>query len=151
MKKTLLCLLLIISLLFCFVGCKNKYSPDSKSKTFELSNVSSVTLSGPSSVSSEGITVEIAPGKGNYTKLVELVQGERLMACPTQNFGFCIITYNINTEETVKVYPANDGSNYVCLYSLNPTDAQYLELPEASMKELCSILESNGIQVVYET
>jgi hypothetical protein len=100
-------------------------------------------------VANEGTSVTLEPGQGDYTKLVQLVQGEKLVQCPTSNFGLCIITYTIVTGETVKVYPANDGSNYICLFSINPSISRYLQLPEESMKEIHRILEANNIQVIY--
>lgn len=142
--KLIACLLLVGFLM----GCGNQYSPDSKSKTFKLKNVSLITLYGPSNYTSEGISVDIAPGIGTYTTLLELVTGERLTECPTDNFGPAHILYTINSEETVKVYPATDGSNYVCLYSLNLSLAQYLELPADSMKQIIGIMEANGIEVL---
>ncbi|MBR3844720.1 MAG: hypothetical protein IKM39_04360 [Clostridia bacterium] len=142
-----LCLILTVSLL---TGCGgNSYSQESTSKKFELSNVSLITLSGPNHQASEGTTVDLQPGQGDYTKLVQLVTGEKLSECPTNNFGLCWITYTINTGETVKVYPANDGSNYVCLYSLNPAVGKYMQLPEETMAEIQKIFEINNIQVIY--
>ena len=144
--KRILISILVIALL---VGCGGSYAVDSTSKNFKLDDVSSVTLSGPNAVANEGTSVTLEPGQGDYTKLVQLVQGEKLVQCPTSNFGLCIITYTIVTGETVKVYPANDGSNYVCLFSINPSISRYLQLPEESMKEIHRILEANNIQVIY--
>ncbi len=146
MKRLLICILLFAVVL---VGCGNQYSPESTSKNFSLSKVSSISLSGPNATNSEGTSVELKPGQGDYAKLVELVQGEKLSQCPTINFGLCYITYTISTGETVKVYPANDGTNYVCLFSINPSISRYLELPEDAIKEITRIFEANNIQVVY--
>ncbi len=146
MKRIFACLLIIALL----VGCGNSYSAESLSKNFELSDVASITLSGPNEQDSEGTSIELTPGQGDYAKLVQLVAGEKLTECPTDAFGLCVITYNINTGETVKVYPANDGSHYVCLFSLNPTVGRYLELPRESVEEIRRILETNQIQVIYE-
>ncbi len=145
MKRIFICILVIALL----VGCGGSYAVDSTSKNFKLDDVSLITLSGPNATDSEGTSVELEPGQGDYTKLVQLVQGEKLIQCPTAEFGLCIITYTINTGDTVKVYPANDGSNYVCLFSINPSVSRYLELPEESAKEIRRILEANNIQVVY--
>ncbi len=145
MKRLFICVLTIAFL----VGCGSSYSADSMAKKFELTDVASITLSGPDATQEEGSAIELKPGQGDYAKLVQLVQGEKLLQCPTQDFGLCLITYTINTGETVKVYPANDGSNYVCLFSLNPAVGRYLELPAQSVQEIRRILETNNIQVVY--
>ena len=145
MKRLFICIL-IISLL---VGCGGSYSAESTSKNFKLDDVSLISLSGPNAIDSQGTSVELKPGQGDYSKLVQLVQGEKLSECPTQEFGLCIITYTIDTGETVKVYPANDGSDFVCLFSINPSVSRYLKLPAESMKEIHRILEANNIQVVY--
>ncbi len=145
MKRLLICILVIALL----VGCGGSYAADSTSKKFKLDDVSLITLSGPNATDSEGTSIQLEPGQGDYTKLVQLVQGEKLTQCPTQNFGLCIITYTINTGETVKVYPANDDSNYVCLFSINPSISRYLELPTESIKEIRRIFETNNIQVLY--
>lgn len=145
MKRIILSILVIALL----VGCGGSYAVDSTSKKFKLDDVSLVTLSGPNAQKSEGTSIQLSPGQGDYAKLVQLVQGEKLTQCPTDNFGLCIITYTIITGETVKVYPANDDSNYVCLFSINPTISRYLELPAESMKEIRRIFETNNIQVIY--
>lgn len=146
MKRLLLCILVITLL----AGCGGSFAVEDVNKNFKLRNVSTVTLSGPNSTDSEGTSIELQPGKGDYTTLVQLVKGERLTQCPTDSFGLSVITYTIVNGETVKVYPANDGSNYICLFSLNPTIAQYLEITEESMKEIHRILEANNIQAVYQ-
>ncbi len=145
MKRLFICILIIALL----AGCGSSYSAESTAKKFKLDDVSLVTLSGPNTSTNEGTSVELKPGQGDYAKLVQLVQGEKLEQCPTQEFGLCIITYTINTGETIKVYPANDQSNYVCLFSINPAISRYLELPAESMNEIRRILETNYIQVVY--
>ena len=102
MKRIILSILVIALL----VGCGGSYAVDSTSKKFKLDDVSLVTLSGPNAQKSEGTSIQLSPGQGDYAKLVQLVQGEKLTQCPTDNFGLCIITYTIITGETVKVYPA---------------------------------------------
>lgn len=145
MKRVILCLVIMALL----VGCGGSYSAESTSKKFQLKNVTLVTLTGPNAQSSDGTSVELTPGQGDYAKLVQMVKGEKLDQCPTDSFGLCIITYTINDSETVKVYPANDGSNYVCLFSINPSVSRYLELPQESMEEIQRIMETNQIQMVY--
>lgn len=144
----LLSLLLIVSLCCCSA---DTYTSASTSRTFKLKNVASITLSGPDGETQEGTQVIITPDSGlHYTRLVQMIEGEKLTECETKNFGLCYISFTFTTGETTKIYPANDGSDYLCLYSLNPATAKYLKLSEDTMDELISIFESYKIQVIYQ-
>ena len=60
-----------------------------------------------------------------------------------------LITYTTKYDEEIKAYPANDGSNYIQLYSLNELTCKYLELDGKDMKTIVDVFERNGIIVNY--
>ncbi len=150
--KRRLCILTALLVLAVLTACStDTYTQQSTLPDFKLKNVSEVTLYGPDSNGSEGIEIALSnTGGADYTRLVQLVQGRKQETCETADFGLCYIAYSFTTGETVKVYPANDGSPYVCLFSLNDRVARYLTLPEADMAELTAIMEKYGIQVIYK-
>ncbi len=153
MMKKILSAGLILVLLITMVGCSaDTFTPESTSSKFKLKKVSAITLHGPDTTgeNSEGVKIEIQQNKGtDFTRLVTLIQGKKQDTCPTLDFGMCYFTFSFTQGQPTKVYPANDGSNYVCLYSLNPAVAKYLELPEEDMEELIAIIEKYQIQVKY--
>ena len=153
MSKKLLSAGLILVLLITMVGCSaDTFTPESTSSKFKLKKVSAITLHGPDTTgeNSEGVKIEIQQNKGtDFTRLVTLIEGKKLDTCPTMDFGLCYLTFSFTQGESTKVYPANDGSNYVCLYSLNPAVAKYLELPQKDMEELTAIIEKYQIEVKY--
>ncbi|MBR4868735.1 MAG: hypothetical protein IKU10_06225 [Clostridia bacterium] len=151
--KKFLCIGLIVTLLFSLVGCSSDtFTPNSTSTKFKLKKVTEITLHGPDPTgqSVEGITITLEQNKGtDFNRLTSLIGGKKLDTCETNSFGLCYLTFNFSQGDPTKVYPANDGSNYVALYSINPAVAKYLELPEKDMKELISIIEKYKIQVIY--
>ena len=151
--KKLICVGLILTLLFTLMGCSSDtFTPNSTSSKFKLKKVSGITLHGPdaSGQNAEGVEIAIEQNKGtDFNRLVTIIGGKKLDSCDTKSFGLCYITFPFTEGDPTKVYPANDGSNFVCLYSLNPAVGKYLELPEEDMKELVQIIEKYKIQVVY--
>lgn len=128
------------------------YTESSKSKNFLLKNVVSVTLSGPATQTG-GDNTEVTLDSQNgqqFVDFVDKVKGEKLDSLPESHFfGMALMTFTTKYGEEVKAYPANDGSNYIQLYSLNENTCKYLEIPEDDMKTLTQIFESNGISVNY--
>lgn len=149
--KRILLLLLTLTVAISVCSCSaDTYTQESTSKKFKLKNVSAISLYGPSTENNEGIQIDLNATNGtDFTRLVQLVQGSKLTECETDNFGLCYISYSFTTGETVKVYPANDGSHYMCLYSLNGQLARYLSLSEENMEEIVNIFEKYQIQVIY--
>jgi hypothetical protein len=152
MKKTfsLLCLLLCLCLL---TACTyDTFTPNSTSDKFKLKTVTSVTISGPSAdeANEQGIQIELTAESGiKFTRLVQLIEGKKEDTCETNDFGLCYLTFTFQSGDTTKVYPANDGSNHLCLYSLNKQHSKYLTLEDAAMKEIIAIIEGAGVQVIY--
>lgn len=147
--KRLIAVLLTAGLLL-LVGCStDTYSQESTLSTFKLKNVSSIQLAGVNHAMDEMVEVDIYPDTAgtSYNDLVSLVTGKKLDTCPTDQFENCYVMYTINTGETVKIYPANDGSPYICLFTLNPQQAKYLELEQQDFDRIVKIIEDNGIHV----
>ncbi len=142
-------MLLILSL----VGCSaDTFTVNSTSKKFKPRTVTGITLYGPDPAgqTAEGITQELTPGTNpHYERILQLVEGKKEPTCPTNNFGLCYISFSFRSGDVTKVYPANDGSHYLCLYSLNQAVAQYVELTPEAMAELTDIIETYQIQVDY--
>ncbi len=129
------------------------YTESSKSANFLLKNVESVTLSGPAAQTggdNTEVTIDSSNGQ-QLTDLISKVKGKKLDSLPDNHFfGMALMTFNTKYGEEIKVYPANDGSNYVQLYNLNQSTCKYLELPEEDIKFVTEVFESNGIKVNYE-
>ena len=85
-----------------------------------------------------------------FVDFVEKVKGEKLDSLPESHFfGMALMVFTTKYGEEIKAYPANDGSNYIQLYSLNQNTCKYIEIPEEDMKLLTQAFESNGISVNY--
>ena len=128
------------------------YTESSKSKNFLLKNVESVTLSGPAAQTGGDNTVVVLNSQNGqqFVDFVEKVKGEKLDSLPDSHFfGMALMVFTTKYGEEIKAYPANDGSNYIQLYSLNQNTCKYLEIPEEDMKLLTQAFESNGISVNY--
>ncbi len=144
MKRFFACILIL-----CLLTACSGYLPDDTASYFKLTNVASITLRSPNNLTNEGTSIELKPGQAHYTQLVELIQGEKLDTCPTNDdFLECVIDYTINTGDVVKVYIDLDGTNYVSLFSVNPAVAKYLELPQEDMAKIREILKSHGIESI---
>ncbi len=148
MKRIFAALLALLLAALC--GCSaDTYTVNSRSANFKLKNVAGITLAGPGGDSADGTQVELSPGSAEYEAVVRLVQGKKQTECETESFGLCYLNFTFTTGDAVKVYPANDGSNWLCLYSLNPAVARYLLLPAEDMAELAALFETYEIQVNY--
>lgn len=152
MKKILVIvsvLVLVITLASCST---DTYNMSSKSTNFLLKNVVSVTLSGPGTeIGGDNTEVVLDSQSGQqFNDFVSLVKGKKLDELPeSHQFGMALITYTTKYDEEIKAYPANDGSNYIQLYSLNELTCKYLELDGKDMKTIVDVFERNGIIVNY--
>ena len=152
MKKILVIvsgLVLVITLASCST---DTYNMSSKSTNFLLKNVVSVTLSGPGTeIGGDNTEVVLDSQSGQqFNDFVSLVKGKKLDELPEPHqFGMALITYTTKYDEEIKAYPANDGSNYIQLYSLNELTCKYLELDGKDMKTIVDVFERNGIIVNY--
>jgi hypothetical protein len=146
--------LLIFPLAFCLLtACTyDTFTVNSTANKFKPKTVTSIVLAGPdvTGQKEDGIEVELtADGNANFAQLMQLIQGKKTDTCETDAFGLCYVNFTFSSGDETKVYPANDGSNYICLYSLNPQLARYIALEEEEMNQVVAILEGAGIQVVY--
>ena len=153
MKKLWSVILVAVLLLTALCSCStDTYTENSKSKNFLLKNVVSVTLSGPASQTG-GDNAEVILDSQNgqqFTDFVDKVKGKKLDELPESHFfGMALMTFTTKYDEEIKAYPANDGSNYIQLYSLNQDTCKYLELSKEDMNTLVSVFEANGITVNY--
>lgn len=137
-SKRLLMIALAFALLFTLVGCGE----------FKVDNVDSITLSGPSPEDSEGISEMLTANvhSTDFYELIELCQGEELDSIEEDVFfGAAKITFTKTDASTVVIYPACDGSPYLCLNSLNTELASYIKLEESTMKRISAILKKHDI------
>lgn len=148
--KRILAAVLALCMTFVFTGCsKDTYTQNSTSKKFKLKNVVAIELSAPGTALEDNISVSLTASSGqDFVDLITLVTGKKLDSLPKRHdFGLAVITYTTKYDETVKTYPATDGSNYICLFSLNTDACKYLELPEQSMAVVKKALKNNGIDI----
>ncbi len=147
--KKITCFILMIVMLFCFAGCStDTYSQSSTSKNFKLKRVVSVELSGPAkTLDGEKSSVTLTSDNGQvFADFITLVKGKKLNSIPEKHtFGLAVITYTTQYDEIIKAYPAVDGSNYVCLYTLNEDFCKYLELPDETMEKIRNAFKTNSI------
>ncbi len=146
-------LFLIFTLSLALVGCSpaDTYTIDSEADTFKPKTVVSITLAGPNSTDASGtsITLDQVMHTTDFQRLCELIQGKKLNECPTNAFLPGKITFTFESGKSTTVYPATDGSNYICLYSINPALAKYIELPPEDMKEVLAIMKKHGIDTEF--
>jgi len=150
MKRIISCILSII-LVATMAGCSiDTYTENSDSNDFELANVVSVTLSGPNNTDASGTIVNLteAANGSDFGILMDCIKGERTKECPTNRFGIGKITFTFTSGDQTTVYPANDGSNWFCLYSLNPSLAYYIEVEAEQMTKVVSLMRRHGIEVI---
>lgn len=151
--KKFICIIAVLAVVLSLTACStDTYSESSKSSNFLLKNVVSVKLSGPGTeIGGDDTEVTLDSESGQqFNDFITLVKGEKLDSIPESHiFGMALITYTTKYDEQIKAYPANDGSNYIQLYSLNTMTCKYLELSEGDMQNLVSVFERNGISVNY--
>ncbi len=141
MKKFvgILSLTLAISLIFVLSGCGNK---------LKINNVDSITLTCPSADNEDGKSVILTSNihSSDFYEIIELCQGEILESIDeTPFFGMVKITFTKTDGNTYNIYPACDGSSYLCLNSLNDSLASYVKLEESTMTRLTAILKKHDI------
>ena len=153
--KKLFCLLVTFTLLVALVGCSpaDTYTIDSEADTFKPKTVTSIQLDGPSNTDASGISITLdkTMHTTDFNRLIDLIQGKKMAECPA-GIGIFLpgkITFTFESGKTTTVYPANDGSGYISLYSINPSIAQYIEIPPEDMKEVVQILEKHGIATKF--
>ena len=148
--KKIFCFLLTVALLIALVGCSaDTYTIESQSDTFKPKTVTSITLEGPSNTDVSGVSIVLdkTMHTTDFNRLIALIQGKKTSECPA-GIGIFLpgkITFTFESGKTTTVYPANDGSGYISLYSINPSLAQYIEIPKEDMAEVIQILEKHGI------
>ncbi len=149
--KKIISLTLVLCLTVMLSACStDTYTIESESDTFKLKTVTSITMEGPNDTDASGtvITLDNTMHTTDFQRMIELIQGKKTDQCPTGAF-LSKITFTFESGKTTTVYPAVDGSNFVALYSVNPSIAQYIELPEEDMKEVLQIMKKHGIAVSF--
>ncbi len=150
--KRFFCGILVGLLIFSLAGCSiDTYTPNSDSTEFELANVVSVTLSGPSNtdISGTAVTLTETANAADFAILMDCIKGEKVKTCPTNDFVIGKITFTFTSGDQTTVYPANDGSNWFCLYSLNPSLASYIEVKPEQMKKVRELMKRHGIETAW--
>lgn len=140
MKKIakILSLVLCVSFVFALCGCGE----------FKIEDVDSITISCPSEDSEEGKSVMLTSNvhSSDFYEIIELCQGEELESIEEEPFfGIVKIMFTKTDGNTYAVYPACDGSPYLCLNSLNDALASYVKLEESTMARLTAILKKHDI------
>lgn len=147
----LISLVICLSVMLGLSGCsKDTYSQQSKSKKFKLIRVTNVNLSCPAmSIEGDDISVDLTSDNGqDFVDMVTLVTGKKLDKLPeTHSFGLSLITYTTQYNESILVYPSNDGSNYMQLFSLNENTCKFIELPQESMDAIKNIFEKYNVSI----
>lgn len=141
MKKfvRILSLILAISFIFVLSGCGNK---------LKIKDVDSITLSCPSEDDEDGKSVMLTSNmySSDFYEIIELCQGEILDSIEEGHlFGLAKITFTKTDGNTYTIYPACDGSSYLCLDSLNDMLASYVKLEDSTMTRLTAILKKHDI------
>ncbi|MBR4282204.1 MAG: hypothetical protein IKT35_00655 [Clostridia bacterium] len=141
MKKfvKILSLILAISFVFVLSGCGNK---------LKIKDVDSITLSCPSDDDEDGKSVILTSNmhSSDFYEIIELCQGEILDSIEEGPFfGLAKITFTKTDGNTYTIYPACDGSSYLCLDSLNDMLASYVKLEDSTMARLTAILKKHDI------
>jgi|GEM_PF-5505240 len=141
MKKfvKILSLALVVSLVFSLYGCSNK---------FKVDNVDNITISCPSEDDEDGKSVMFTSNvhSSDFYELIELCQGEELESIEEKPFfGMVKMVFTKTDGNTCTIYPACDGSSYLCLNSLNDALASYVKLEDSTMARLTAILKKHDI------
>ncbi len=142
MKKIVkvLCFALCVSFLFALCGCGE----------FKVKDVDSITLSCPDPEKTEGKSVMLTSNihSSDFYEIIELCQGEELEEIENGHvFGMAKIVFTKLDGTTVTIYPACDGSPYLCLNTLNESLATYIKLEDATMARLTAILKKHDISL----
>ena len=140
MKKfgRILSLVLATTMVFILCGCGE----------FKIKDVDSITISCPSNDSAEGKSVMLTANvhSSDFYEIIELCQGEELDSIDGDHFfGMVKIMFTKTDGNTYAVYPACDGSSYLCLNSLNDVIATYVKLEDSTMTRLTAILKKHGV------
>ena len=140
MKKVvkILSLVLATTMVFILCGCGE----------FKVEDVDSITLSCPSNDSAEGKSVMLTPNihSSDFYEIIELCQGKELDSVEGNPFfGIVKIMFTKTDGNTYAIYPACDGSPYLCLNSLNDMLASYIKLEDSTMARLTAILKKHDI------
>ncbi len=140
MKKVvkILSLVLCFSFILALCGCGE----------FKVENVDSITLTCPDPEKEEGKSVMLTANvsSSDFYEIIDICQGEELESIEEGHFfGMAKIVFTKTDGTTFTIYPACDGSPYLCLNSLNEKFATYIKLSDGAMARLTAILKKHDI------